>query len=88
MEVKNKHNTYNTLFHWHSFKLKIVFEGIGVGILSGLLIVMYRYALEKAGILLSGIYDFISMNPILILPWIVALIIIGYIVGTMVNMNH
>lgn len=85
MEVKNKHNTYNTLFHWHSFKLKLVFEGIGVGIISGLLIVMYRYALEKAGILLSGIYEFISMKPILIIPWTVALIIIGYIVGLMVK---
>lgn len=85
MEVKNKHNTYNTLFHWHSFKLKIVFEGIGIGIFSGLLIVMYRYALEKAGSLLNGIYESISMKPILILPWIVALIIIGYIVGIMVK---
>jgi len=85
MEVKNKHNTYNTLFHWHSFKLKLVFEGIGVGIITGLLIVMYRYALEKAGILLSDIYKIIAIKPILILPWIGALIIIGYIVGLMVK---
>ena len=53
MEVKNKHNTYNTLFHWHSFRLKLVFEGIGIGIITGLLIVLYRYALEKAGVLLT-----------------------------------
>ena len=85
MEIKNKHNTYNTLFHWHSFKLKLVFEGIGVGIISGLLIVMYRYALEKAGIVLNDIYELISIKPILVLPWIVALIIIGYIVGLMVK---
>ena len=85
MEIKNKHNTYNTLFHWHSFKLKLVFEGIGVGIISGLLIVMYRYTLEKAGIILSHIYELISMKPILVLPWIGALIIIGYIVGLMIK---
>ena len=85
MEVKNKHNTYNTLFHWHSFKLKLVFEGIGVGIITGLLIVLYRYALEKAGVLLTDIYKIISIKPILILPWIGALIIIGYIVGLMVK---
>jgi H+/Cl- antiporter ClcA len=85
MEVKNKHNTYNSLFHWHSFKLKLVFEGIGVGIITGLLVVLYRYALEKAGVLLSDIYKIISMKPILILPWIGALIIIGYIVGLMVK---
>jgi len=85
MEVKNKHNTYNTLFHWHGFKLKLVIEGIGVGIITGLLVVLYRYALEKAGVLLIDIYKIISIKPILILPWIGALIIIGYIVGLMVK---
>ncbi|HZK71428.1 MAG TPA: ClC family H(+)/Cl(-) exchange transporter [Clostridia bacterium] len=85
MEVKNKHNTYNTLFHWNSFRLKLVFEGIGVGSITGLLIVLYRYSLEKAGVLLTYIYKGISIKPILILPWIGALIIIGYVVGIMVK---
>lgn len=85
MEIKNKHNTHNTLFHWHSFRLKLVFEGIGVGILTGLLIVLYRFALEKSGVLLTSIYRTISIKPILILPWIVMLIFIGYIVGLMVK---
>ncbi len=85
MQEKNKHNTYNTLFHWHSFRLKLVFEGIGVGIITGLLIVLYRYTLEKAGIFLTEVYNTISIKPILILPWIMALIIVGYIVGLMVK---
>ena len=37
MESQNKHNTYNSLFHWNSFRLKLVFEGIAVGITSWLL---------------------------------------------------
>ncbi len=85
MESKNKQNTYNTLFHWHNFKLKLVFEGVGIGITSGLLIVLYRLALEKAEIILDYIYKTISNKPILILPWILALIVIGYIVGLMVK---
>jgi len=85
MEIKNKQDTYNTLFHWHSFRLKLVFEGIVVGVITGLLIVLYRYSLEKAGILLAYIYKTISINPVLIIPWIVALIIIGCIVGLMVK---
>jgi len=85
MQVKNKHNTYNTLLHWHSFRLKLVFEGIGIGIITGLLIALYRYVLEKAGILTTEVYKIISIKPILILPWIGALIIIGYIVGLMVK---
>lgn len=85
MKKKNKDNTYNTLFHWHSFKLKLVLEGICIGIVTGLLIVMYRYALSTAGILLTKIYNTISIKPILILPWAFALIIIGYTVGLMVK---
>jgi len=85
MEVKDKHNTYNTLFHWHSFRLKLVFEGIGVGIITGLLIVLYRYTLERAGVLLTYVYKSISIEPVLVLPWIGALIIVGYIVGLMVK---
>jgi len=85
MNAENKHNTYNTLFHWHSFRLKLVFEGIGVGTITGLLIVLYRIALEKATFLLTDIYKTISVKPILVLPWIVTLIIIGYVVGLMVK---
>jgi len=85
MNGRNKGNTYNTLFHWHSFRLKLVLEGIGIGVITGLLIVMYRYSLTKAGILLAEIYKAISIKPILILPWVCAVIIIGYIVGLMVK---
>ncbi|MGH4052694.1 MAG: ClC family H(+)/Cl(-) exchange transporter [Clostridium sp.] len=85
MGIKNKHDTHNTLFHWHGFRLKLVFEGIGVGIITGLLIVLYRYTLEKAGVLLSYIYKTLTINPVLILPWIGFLIIIGYIVGILVK---
>ena len=67
METENKHNTYNTLFHWHSFKLKLVFEGICIGIASGLLIVLYRLALEKASTFLDIVYKTISKNHIIII---------------------
>ncbi|MGV8983063.1 ClC family H(+)/Cl(-) exchange transporter [Clostridium sp.] len=85
MKEKNENNTYNALFHWHSFRLKLVFEAIGVGIITGLLIVLYRYSLERAGVLLSELYKNISINPILVLPWVVALIIMGYIIGLVVK---
>jgi len=85
MEVKNKHNTYNTLFHWGSFRLKLVFEGIAVGSITGFLVVLYRYALESAGVMITGIYKVLLIRPLLIIVWIVALSIIGYIVGLLVK---
>lgn len=87
MKNKNAHNTYNTLFQWHNFKLNLVFEGIGVGIITGLIVVLYRYLLEKSEILIGNIYKFIYKSPLLILPWIIALIIIGYLVGQMIKKN-
>lgn len=85
MGKKNKQNTQNTLFHWNSFRLKLVWEGVVVGIITGLLIVIYRYSLEIAGAFLTKVYNTISITPVLILPWIGALIIIGYIVGLTVK---
>ncbi len=85
MNENNKHNTYNSLFHWHSFRLKLVFEGISIGILAGLLIVLYRYALEKALIVLTEIYSVLSARPSLIPIWILVLILIGYIVGMLLK---
>ncbi len=85
MNEKNRHNTYNTLFHWHSFRLKLVFEGIAVGIITGLLIVLYRYALEKLMKLLLEVYKVLSNQPQLIPVWIGVLILIGYIAGKLVK---
>ena len=84
-ENKNIHNTYNSLFHWQSFRLKLVFEGIAVGVISGLLIVLYRYILEVAAKFLSVIYKALYMEPLLIPFWILILIVVGYILGRMVK---
>jgi len=85
LNKSNKHNTYNTLFHWHSFRLKLVFEGIAIGIITGLLIVLYRFLLEKASGILVKVYEFLSGQPQLIPIWIIILAIVGYIVGVLVK---
>ncbi|MDP4128182.1 MAG: H(+)/Cl(-) exchange transporter ClcA [Bacillota bacterium] len=83
--MENKHNTYNSLFHWHSFRLKLVLEGICVGILAGLVVVLYRYALERAGVMLTEVYHNLSQRPLLIPIWLGATVLIGYVVGLMVK---
>lgn len=83
--TKNKHNTYNTLFHWNSFRLKLVFEGMGIGIITGFLVVLYRVMLEKAGLMLTQVYNALMMRPALIPIWVGVLIIIGYVVGLLVK---
>lgn len=87
MKENNKQNTYNTLFHWHSFRLKLVFEGIVIGILTGLLIVIYRFALEKSMELLKQIYQTLSIKPYYIPIWVGVLIIIGLVVGKITKLE-
>ncbi|MDQ7093113.1 H(+)/Cl(-) exchange transporter ClcA [Desulfosporosinus sp. PR] len=83
--ASNKHNTYNTLFHWNSFRLQLVFEGIGIGVITGLVVVLYRFILEEAGLLLTRIYNALMTKPALIPVWLVVLVVLGYIVGLMVK---
>lgn len=40
--------TFDHLIHWRDFKLKVFFEGILIGLFSGLIIVAFRYSLERA----------------------------------------
>lgn len=85
MEEQNKHNTYNTLFHWHSFRLKLVIEGVVVGLLAGLVVVFYRLAVEKAWELTKHNYLMKEHNISSIILWFILSIIISLIIGNMVK---
>ncbi len=81
----NKNDTNSTLTNWHNFKLRIIIEGIIVGIFSGLLIVGYRYLLEKALSFSKYIYALQLKNTWIIPIWIIVLVIGGWIVGKIIK---
>ncbi|MCY6959098.1 ClC family H(+)/Cl(-) exchange transporter [Clostridium brassicae] len=85
MKEKNKNGIYNTLFHWQNFRFKLVVEGVVIGLLSGLLVVAYRYAAEKSGELTKEIYLNAKGNIGYIILMFVALMVIAYLVGKMVK---
>lgn len=80
-----KNDTYSILSHFHGLRIKLMLEGIFIGILSGLLIVLYRLTLEKADELRHNIILSLNGNVKLIAIWFTALIIAAYIVGTLVK---
>jgi len=57
------------LTHWKNFKMLLVFQGILVGLVSGLIVVFYRFVLEKMGRLSVWIYHCLSDNYRLIPVW-------------------
>lgn len=85
MEVANKQNTYSTLFHWHSFKVKLVLESIVVGVLTGFVISLLRFLVDKSGELISDVYKVLQLNYYLIPVWIIVLILTGLFISFIVK---
>lgn len=59
----------NTLKRFYSFRYMLIFEGIVVGALSGLVVVMFRVLLEKAEILLNAALAFGKANTWFVPVW-------------------
>ncbi|WP_374706321.1 H(+)/Cl(-) exchange transporter ClcA [Clostridium botulinum] len=85
VEEENKNGTYNTLFHWHDFKFKLVIEGALVGFFAGFIIVLYRLGVEKIWgytrkhfVLKTHTLGSVSM-------WFLIFIIVSLIIGQIVK---
>ena len=69
----------------HGLKLRVLLEGVLVGIFSGLIVVAYRVLLGEAEKFTGNMYKFISTNKIYIPLVLIALILAGYFVGILVE---
>lgn len=85
MNKTHKNDTYNTLSKWQNFRLKVVLEGIIVGILSGFLVVFYRLVLEKAEALRNLILNLDIEKYKLMPAWFILLIVAACIVGFLIK---
>ncbi|SHE73327.1 ClC family H(+)/Cl(-) exchange transporter [Clostridium fallax] len=82
----NINSDTSQIFHlWHKFKLRLLLEGILVGIFSGLFVVLYRVILGRAEQFTTTIYSFLAVNKIYIPLGLIVLIIVGYFVGFLVE---
>lgn len=82
-----KNDTNNTISYWYNFRIRIVAESILVGLFAGLVAVFYRYLLEKAISFAKWSYKLQLENYWLIPVWIFLLIILGYLVGLIIEKN-
>jgi H+/Cl- antiporter ClcA len=84
-DVTSNSNTYKTISHWSNSRLTLVFEGILVGIISGWLVVLYRYVLEKIESVSGKIYIYLVQHPSLLFVWLLILLVIALIVGFIIK---
>lgn len=72
---------HNVIVHERSFKIKLVGEGILVGIFAGLIVVFFRIALEKAEGFRAMVIEMIKQKPNLIGFWFLFLAAAAFLVG-------
>lgn len=68
-----------------SIKLNVAIKGILMGLVSGLLVVLYRLIIEFGYESAARVFSYIKLHPIYILPWIIAVILIGLIISALVK---
>lgn len=80
-----KKDTSHTLRRAQRFPVILIGEGLLVGAVSGLVVMLYRIALTCAGQWLSQILDFIKGHPLRIAGWFAVLILMALAVGRLVK---
>ncbi|WP_243154813.1 H(+)/Cl(-) exchange transporter ClcA [Clostridium thermarum] len=72
-EGVNCSDSYSLLSQWRSFKFKLIGEGVLVGILSGFIVVLYRFAIDAIGNFRSHLLYTLSGNILKYLLWFIVL---------------
>lgn len=85
MEDKRNKSTNHLLKSWYNFRIKIIFEGMLVGIFAGLAVVFYRLLLEKALGLCKEIYKYQLTNKFFIPLWVIFMVLTALLVGYLMD---
>ncbi|MBO5993279.1 MAG: chloride channel protein, partial [Acidaminococcaceae bacterium] len=71
-------NTYRSLNHWNGFQFKLFWEGIVVGIFSGLVVSLFRFLLSRAEEFRIGLYGHLTqLPPAYTAGWFTVLLTVG-----------
>ena len=82
---KKQHNITKLIEQFNSMKISLCFKGIFIGVISGIIVILYRLILEYAEELRHFASDAISKSPALIIVWFIVLIILAIIVSLLLK---
>ena len=80
-----KKNTSHTIRRAQRFPVILIGEGLLVGIVGGLIVLLYRVALSYAGDWLHAILSYIKGRPVRIIGWFLVLVLLAVVVGKLVK---
>lgn len=80
-----KNNTKDAIRRTEKLQIILIGEGILVGIVGGLVVLLYRILLEYAGIWLNAVLKFAKGSPIRTAGWFAVLLLLAVIAGKLVT---
>lgn len=80
-----KKDTSHTIKRAQRFPVILIGEGLLVGVVGGLIVLLYRVALTYAGKWLELILEYVKKSPLRIAGWFLILMLLAYIVGKLVK---
>ena len=80
-----KNSTPNALKRTEFLPVVLIGEGIAVGAVSGVVVLLYRVALKYADEWLAEILNFMKRSPVTIVLWFLILLLLALIVGRLLR---
>ncbi|MGE4277532.1 MAG: ClC family H(+)/Cl(-) exchange transporter [Lawsonibacter sp.] len=71
----------------NELKWRIALKGILAGLISGLLVVLYRLGIEYGTDIAIEIYAYLRLHPLLILPWILCILVAGLFIAWLIHLE-
>ena len=72
--------------HWYNFRLVIFLESIAIGVLTGIVVVAFRYCLNQAYYLRKAVYSYLAAGEWWkVLIWVLIIIVSGLIIGMLIH---
>lgn len=78
---------HRLLSELNGLKWSVTYKGIIVGLVAGIMVTIYRLGIEFGVEKSVEIYAFLRIHPIYILPWILFVLIAGYIIYRLIKLE-
>ncbi len=85
--ISRKTKIFTLLSKPGTLKWSVALKGILCGLVSGLLVVLYRLGIEYGTETAVKIYGYLRQNPLLILPWILCIAAVGLLIAWLVKLE-
>lgn len=82
-----KSTAYKFLSSLNELKWSIALKGVLTGLISGLLVVLYRLGIEFGYESSVRVFSYLRSHPLMILPWIIAAVAVGLLIAWLVKLE-